>query len=243
MKREEWFADWFDTPYYHILYRHRNDTEAQQFIAGLMQYVNMAPGKKVLDLACGKGRHSIYLNSLGFDVTGMDLSANSIAEAQQHANDTLHFKVHDMRAPFGSETFDCVFNLFTSFGYFADDAEDMKVIENVYNSLVPGGYFVFDYFNAQMVKQADFTPYVQESGGIKFTISKQLQGQYIVKNITVNDQGTEHHYHEKVKLIEREWMEQALVNAGFVIEHLFGSYRFQPYNSGAERLIIIARKK
>lgn len=73
-----WFTSWFDTPFYHILYKDRDDTEAQHFMDKLTGYLNIPEGGSILDLACGKGRHSIYLNSLGFDVTGADLSENSI---------------------------------------------------------------------------------------------------------------------------------------------------------------------
>ena len=92
-----WYASWFDTPYYHILYKDRDYEEAQAFMDNITQYLNLEQGAKVLDLACGKGRHSLYLNKLGYDVTGADLSANSIAEASKYENKTLHFRIHDMR--------------------------------------------------------------------------------------------------------------------------------------------------
>ncbi|MBC7524978.1 MAG: methyltransferase domain-containing protein, partial [Flavobacterium sp.] len=112
-----WYASWFDSPYYHILYKDRNYREAQIFMDNLTRYLNLPEKAKVLDLACGKGRHSIYLNQLGFEVTGVDLSENSILEAKKNENESLHFNVHDMRNPF-HQKFDAIFNLFTSFGYF-----------------------------------------------------------------------------------------------------------------------------
>ena len=95
-----WYSSWFDTPYYHILYKDRNYREAQLFMDNLTHYLNLPEKAKVLDLACGKGRHAIYLNQLGFDVVGADLSENSIAEASKNSNDTLHFVVHDKRVPY-----------------------------------------------------------------------------------------------------------------------------------------------
>ena len=112
---ENWFESWFDTEYYHILYKERNDEEAQLLMDNLTHYLNLPEDAKILDLACGKGRHAIYLNSLGFDVTGADLSENSIKEASEFANEKLHFKVHDMRETC-NEKYDAIFNLFTSFG-------------------------------------------------------------------------------------------------------------------------------
>src|SRR3970282_2312904 len=92
---QTWFSSWFDTPYYHILYKDRNYREAQIFMDNLTHYLNLPETQKVLDLACGKGRHSIYLHQLGFDVLGADLSENSIGEASKTTKETLHFKVHD----------------------------------------------------------------------------------------------------------------------------------------------------
>ena len=136
-----WFESWFDTKYYHILYKERNDEEAQLLMDNITHYLNLPEDSRILDLACGKGRHAIYLNSLAYDVTGADLSENSIAEASKFTNDKLHFKVHDMREPF-EEKYDAIFNLFTSFGYFDDDADNYKTIKAIHNSLTETGFTV-----------------------------------------------------------------------------------------------------
>ncbi|MEE9349647.1 MAG: methyltransferase domain-containing protein, partial [Flavobacteriaceae bacterium] len=91
IKEKEWFVDWFDTLYYHILYQDRNDIEAQLFMQNLIQFLDLKKGSKILDLACGRGRHSIYLNALGYKVTGVDLSKNSIAFAKKHEQKNLSF--------------------------------------------------------------------------------------------------------------------------------------------------------
>ena len=145
-----WFESWFDTKYYHILYKERNDEEAQLLMDNLTHYLNLPEDAKILDLACGKGRHAIYLNSLGFDVTGADLSENSILEASKFSNEKLHFKVHDMRETC-DEKYDAIFNLFTSFGYFEDDADNYKTIKAIHNSLTETGFAVIDFMNADYV--------------------------------------------------------------------------------------------
>ena len=83
MSKKEWFATWFETDYYHTLYKYRDKAEAEHFIEHLIEELNAEKGSKVLDLACGKGRHSITLHELGMDVLGADLSSNSIGMAQQ----------------------------------------------------------------------------------------------------------------------------------------------------------------
>ena len=80
----------------------------------------------MLDLACGKGRHSIYLNKLGYNVIGADLSKNSIQFAKEFENNRLHFVEHDMRNPL-EKKYNAILNLFTSFGFFENDAEDIAI--------------------------------------------------------------------------------------------------------------------
>lgn len=100
MPDKAWYKDWFNSHYYHMLYQHRDEDEAMQFINTLIQYLKPAPGSTMVDIACGKGRHSKALADMGFDVTGMDLSAASIEEAKKDEDDHLHFFQHDMRSPF-----------------------------------------------------------------------------------------------------------------------------------------------
>ena len=137
MSNKDWFVDWFDTPYYHILYQNRNDLEAKKFIQTLMGHLKLPKSSKILDLACGKGRHSKTLNELGYDVLGVDLSENSINEAKRLSNDTLSFRVHDMREVLVGTKFDAIFNLFTSFGYFDSNKENERMCASIAQMLLP----------------------------------------------------------------------------------------------------------
>ena len=119
-ENKDWFASWFDTSYYHILYKHRDYSEGQSFLKNLITFLKLEKNKVILDLACGKGRHSIYLNSLGFHVIGADLSKNSIEFAKQFETETLKFVEHDMRNPLKNK-FDVILNLFTSFGFLSNN--------------------------------------------------------------------------------------------------------------------------
>jgi 2-polyprenyl-3-methyl-5-hydroxy-6-metoxy-1,4-benzoquinol methylase len=131
MKSKEWFEAWFDTSYYHSLYKNRDEIEAKKFIENLVHFLKLKNGQPVLDLACGKGRHSITLNELGLNVLGVDLSKNSIESAKNSENETLKFDIHDMRENLSSNSFDVVFNLFTSFGYFDNLTDNSKVIKYI----------------------------------------------------------------------------------------------------------------
>src|SRR6476620_2033836 len=137
--KKEWFSSWFDTPYYHILYKNRDYSEASLFIDNITRFLDLKPNADCWDLCCGKGRHSIYLNKKGYRVIGTDLSAQSITEANKNANDTLEFYSHDMRHLFRTNYFDAVFNLFTSFGYFETRHDDVNVFNAVEKALKPKG--------------------------------------------------------------------------------------------------------
>ena len=128
MSEKEWYSDWFDSKYYHVLYKNRDNTEAEHFISNLIHFLQPQKEAHILDLACGKGRHSTFLNEMGFRVTGLDLSSNSIQNAIQYENDRLNFAVHDMRNVYSHEEFEYIFNLFTSFGYFNSNVENQKVL-------------------------------------------------------------------------------------------------------------------
>src|SRR5262245_33291338 len=118
----EWFTTWFDSEHYHRLYANRTSGEAAHLIDRLIERRHLSCGGTVLDLGCGSGRHSRYLSEKGFDVTGLDLSAESLALARRYEGENLRFVRQDMRLPFRTGPFDHVLNLFTSFGYFDDPA-------------------------------------------------------------------------------------------------------------------------
>lgn len=234
-----WFASWFDTPYYHILYKERNDDEAQLLMDNLTQYLNLPDEAKILDLACGKGRHAIYLNTLDYDVTGADLSENSIAEASKFANDKLHFKVHDMREPF-EEKYDAIFNLFTSFGYFEDDADNYKTLKAIHNSLTETGFAVLDFMNVDYVLANLVPEEVKTVDGIDFHIKRYLKDGHIYKEIDFEDQGKKYHFTEKVQALRLEDFEQMMEKAGIYLLDLFGDYKLRNfYKTQSERLIMI----
>src|SRR5262249_12683163 len=135
----EWFSTWFDSAHYHQLYAHRDDDEAARLIDGLIEHDLLTPGSHVLDLGCGTGRHARHLAGRGFDVTGIDLSAESLKRAKAGERANLRFLRQDMRLPFRAGPFDHIVNLFTSFGYFDDSSDHMAVVHNIATALRPGG--------------------------------------------------------------------------------------------------------
>lgn len=238
-KSENWYASWFDTPYYHILYKDRNYREAQIFMDNLTHYLNLPEKAKVLDLACGKGRHSIYLNQLGYDVMGADLSENSINEANKNANETLHFVVHDKREPF-EEKFDAIFNLFTSFGYFENEEDNLQTLIAIKESLSEYGFAVIDFMNVYTVLENLIPEETKEVDGITFHIKRYEANHFIIKEIDFEANGEKFHFEEKVKAYTLEDFQRMMNEAGIYLLDTFGDYKLKKFHKNtSERLIMI----
>jgi SAM-dependent methyltransferase len=234
-----WFASWFDTPYYHILYKDRNYREAQIFMDNLTHYLNLPEKAKVLDLACGKGRHSIYLNQLGYQVIGADLSENSIAEAKKNENKGLHFQVHDMRESF-NEKFDAIFNLFTSFGYFENDNDNLTTLKAMKESLTETGFAVIDFMNVHQVIPNLVPEEIKTVDSIDFHIQRYYSDGHIYKEIDFEDKGEKFHFTEKVKALTLKDFEEMMNEAGIYLLDIFGDYKLKKFHkTESERLIMI----
>jgi len=243
MPEKTWYKDWFNSPYYHVLYKNRDEKEAHAFIDVLAEHLHLNKNHVIWDLACGKGRHSVYLNSKGLKVIGTDLSENNIREALKNANEDLEFYVHDMRTPFRINYFSHCFNLFTSIGYFEDERDNAKVFKNVYKALKPGGLFVIDFFNFKKVKECMVPEAKFNLEGIEFNIHKRVSGNKIEKRIEFSDKGKDYYFEEKVSLLSHQDFEFMGTKAGFTLEECFGDYQLNVFDEkNSDRLILIFKK-
>jgi SAM-dependent methyltransferase len=238
-----WFESWFDSPYYHLLYQHRNEDDARAFLDHLVEYLKPPPGSSILDLGCGKGRHSLYLNRKGYTVTGIDLSEQSIRHCLQYENDTLSFFVHDMRHLFRVNDFDFVLNLFTSLGYFDNRSENNTVIRNAGLALKRNGVLVIDYLNSNYVKEnlVEQENIVVEQ--VNFNITRSFTDGFFVKNIKFDDRGEKFNFTEKVAAFSLDDFRTFIMSNNMSLVTLFGNYDLQPFDEQhSPRLIIVARK-
>jgi len=245
--KKEWFGEWFDSPYYHILYKHRNLEEAKLFIDNLVNYFHFKYDDKIIDLGCGKGRHSIYLHRLGFQVVGLDLSKQNIAFAQRFSNifgnERLKFHVQDMRKQFAGRDFDYVLNMFTSFGYFETDQENMDAIVSAADSLKLGGKLVIDFFNTEKVISQLVPHHEVTISGINFRIHKSFENGFIVKQIRFEDKGNSYHFTEKVRAIKEADFLEYFRKAGLKLIDCFGNYKLEKLDkTNSERMIFIVEK-
>lgn len=238
---DSWFDTWFDSKYYHILYKERDDVDAQKFINQLTHYLNVEPNAKVLDIACGRGRHALYLHQLGYNVTGIDLSENSINFAKQFETKGLNFLVQDKRIPL-NETFDLVLNLFTSFGYFDNEDEHVTFLKAIKAQINELGIGVIDFLNANFVKNNIIPEEVKIIENIEFHIQRSFQNNKIVKDIRFEDEGQKFHFQERVQAYELEDFERLLAKADLFLLETFGDYNLNKfYKQTSDRLVMIIK--
>jgi SAM-dependent methyltransferase len=243
--KDQWFASWFDSAHYHALYAHRNDAEAARFVDALVTRLDPRPGAAMLDLGCGAGRHARRLAARGFDVTGLDLSAASIAAAKEFESGALRFRRHDMRDPFGRRAYDYVFSFFTSFGYFDTEAEQTAVVRNIARALRPGGTVVIDYLNTRYADDHLTPEEVVQRGETAYRIRRWTDGRRFLKRIVVDDgrSGEPLVYREQVSRFSLADFEHMLAAHGLDIVELYGDYQLRAYDvRTSPRLVLVARK-
>lgn len=197
----------------------------------------------VLDIACGKGRHSIYLNKKGYDVTGIDLSKQSIEHCKQFENATLKFYEHDMRNNFQTNWYDVALNLFTSFGYFENENDNLLALQSAANAVKEKGIVVLDFFNPEIIK-LDIPIFISKTvDGITFRITKQIENGFIKKRIEFTDKGKDFLFTESVQLISLDKFETYFEKSGLTILNTFGNYSLEEYSpKESQRLIFVAQK-
>lgn len=244
-----WFEEWFDSPLYEKLYVNRDETEALQLVDLLEDTLTLHKCSHILDLGCGRGRHAINLARKGYRVTGIDLSEQAIQTARQKAQqqglENIEFQVRDMRNPLPT-TFDAIVNLFTTFGYFMDDQENIRVFDSVVQMLNPDGIFVLDYLNAQKVRSSFESGDSGTFHNIDYDIERYLKNGAIYKEIHFRKEatGAKKTYSERVKLYDLEWFQREMAQHGLYIDHVYGDYQgnaFDPETS--PRMLIISHLK
>jgi len=242
MNKGNWYENWFDSKYYHILYKNRDKNEANHFIKNLIDKLNLEKNNKILDVACGKGRHSIFLNSLGFQVTGIDLSSKNINFCKKFENDCLSFHKFDMRNCFKEDYFKLCLNIFTSIGYFDDEKDNFSVIKSMADSVKKNCHIVIDFFNVQNVIKNLVSNEKKQIDDVIFFINRYVKDNKIIKELRILDDDLEFRYYEKVSLLEVNYFKNVFDKLGIELVSLFGNYNFDEYKKNSERLILFGKK-
>ena len=232
--------DWFDSDYYHVLYKNRDYSEARNFIDNIVEYIDLKKGSQILDLACGIGRHSIYLDKIGFKVVGTDKSPNNIKKAKASHNQSLSFLQMEMIDD-TNHKYDCIFNLFTSFGYVNHDY-NLKTIKNIERQLKDDGIVVIDFMNTLFIKNNLVIEETKVIDDLSFKIKRRSDGKHIYKEIKFNDK-KDYFFQEKVMDLSLKDFEDYLKRYNLKIIKTFGDYNLNEFNiKNSERLIMVIKK-
>lgn len=241
-----WFKDWFNSENYLKVYSHRDESEAERLVELIVKSLGIKSDSKILDMACGSGRHAVIFAKRGFDVTAVDLSQMLLSDAKASARENdvkINFVLSDILDFQTTQRFSLSLNLFTSFGYFDDDEDNFRVILKAYDLLIDGGYFVIDYFNKNYLLKNLIPTTVFSENGLRITQNRAIQGTRVVKNITIENGGSVEEFYESVRLYSYDEMHDYINKAGFSIFKEYGNYNGNNFiNESSPRLIIFAKK-
>ena len=235
----EWFEEWFGEEYLQ-LYPHRDFSEAEQAVALILERVGFRPGWLVLDVACGAGRHARAFQTAGARCIGLDLSAALLRVAKDVT--TAPLVRADMRAlPIRPASIDLTVNLFTSFGYFDDDAEHATALGEMISTLRPQGWFVIDFLNARAVRRRLVPRETQRVNGVEVQVNRSVSpdGRYVCK--TIHPAGGRR-YTERVRLFGAEEIEAMLAAAGVTVRVRLGDYDASSLLPSSPRTILIGQR-
>jgi SAM-dependent methyltransferase len=245
MAEKEWYKAWFNSPFYHKLYFEHDENEAQKFILRLLKYLKPQEGSRFLDVACGRGRHSRFLAAQGTDVTGIDLSVDSIQYAKQFEKENLHFYQHDMRLPMWANYFDYALNFFTSFGYFATRREHDDAIRTIAKSLKQRGVLLFDYLNVHYVEEHLVHDEIKMVGDTEYEIHRWMDKDHFYKKIIVIDPSLDapKEFTEEVAKLSLGDFTDMLSFQKLQVIDVFGNYELSNYDvRKTPRMIVVGRK-
>jgi len=235
----EWFEEWFGEEYLH-LYPHRDERDAEALIGLVHRTLPWQRDWRVLDVACGQGRHMRVLARLGARPIGVDLSQSLLRRAREVTDRPLVRA--DMRwLPVRPASMDLTLNLFTSFGYFARDDENARALNAMADTVRPQGWFVLDFLNADAVRRS-LVPWEDATlGEVRVRVERRIttDEHFVMKTIVTPDG---QRFLERVRLLRGPQLERMFVSAGLRVTHRFGDYSGAPLAEGSPRTILIAQR-
>ncbi|WP_124726658.1 class I SAM-dependent methyltransferase [Staphylospora marina] len=234
----QWFEKSFGEDYL-LVYKHRTRQNASREVDKIVEWLELSGQDLILDLCCGMGRHSIELAKHGYKVVGLDLSRTLLARAVEESRDLPIPFIHgDMRSlPFVDETFDAVINMFTSFGYFDRDEDNLKVLAEIGRVLKPRGRFLIDFLNRDSVVSGLIPVSEREVDGAYIREERHIEGDFVHKSILVRDSDGERKYEERVKMYTADRMMDMLKGSGLVIDKIYGDFQGGPHTPESNRMI------
>ena len=239
---QNWYKTWFGNEYLTV-YAHRDENEARELIRLLHSNLNLSQNSKIIDLCCGQGRHAIRLAEMGYQVIGVDLS-RTLLEAAKYlgkGNTAAKFVQADMRLLPFRKKFDLLLNLFTSFGYFETDEQNVSVFREFQKVLKTGACFVFDYMNTEHVRKTLIPCHKEQVDKTRIIQERTIKEGRVQKKITLKSGAEEAVFYESVKMYNPDTIYSMLESADLEIIQVFGNYDGSAFDETSPRLIVFGR--
>ncbi len=243
----EWWKKYFSEDNLK-LYSHDENVSSRE-VSAVIRMLQLEDGQRILDLACGFGRHSVPLAQKGFNVTGYDLSEGFLKKAREIADSlmvALDLRQGDMREIPYNEEFDAVINMFTAFGFFDREEEDLKVLKGVYKALRPGGQFLMDVINREFaladMSQRRWTiedsSYLLEERFFDYFNSRlELTNRLILASGEIKEANY------SIRLYTLTEMLDMFNKAGLVLTDVYGNFDGELYSAKSPRMILVAARE
>lgn len=219
------------------------DTEAEQMIA-----LSRCEHGDLLDMCCGPGRHSLAFARRGFRVTGVDATTFLLDKAREEAEREgadVEWVESDMREFVRPESYDLALSLFTSFGFFEDDADNRRVLEHICRSLRPGGALVLDVLGKEVLARKFQASDAQESPTGEVVVQRRRVfddwNRIATDWIFLGDDGVRR-FHLRLWLYSGQELRAMLLGAGFDAVELYGDFLGSAYGPQATRLVAVATR-
>lgn len=248
---KEWFTEWFNHPLYLRVYSHRDEAEARTCLETIIHKTgleNLTPSDvRVMDIACGAGRHALEFARLGFTTTANDLSPFLLECTRSQAareNISIECTRQDMRHISVENTYDLVVQLFSSFGYFKTKKEDLQVLRNVHRALKKDGRYILDLINPVYLKKNLDPSSSRTIDDLIVSEQRRIEADRVIKQITIRSPDDSTTFEESVRLYRIEIIGDMLASAGFEIKEIFGDYEGSAFDEQTSpRLLLFARKR
>jgi SAM-dependent methyltransferase len=244
-----WYVSLFGEEYFQVYGPLLSEERTMREVEGIVRLLALPKGSRILDLACGHGRHAIALAEHGYRVTGQDLSelfldrARADAETRGVAVNWVHEDMRDI--PFVDE-FDAVINIFTAFGYFESDAEDQRVLDQVHKALRPSGRFLLETMHRDaLVRTFQPSAVIRHEGGLLVTEERsfdQLAGRAAVRLTLLYPDGRRSELGHDARSYTLTELARMLASSGLELQATHGGLDGSPLTLDSRRLVAIARR-
>jgi SAM-dependent methyltransferase len=242
---KDWFKHWFNSHYYFLLYKNRNEEEAKLFFDLIQKNLTLHSDWKILDFCCGYGRLSKVIAKNGFNVTGVDLSEKFIQLAKDESikeNLNINFIQCDARYFDENQKFNLGISFFTSFGYFSDEENELT-FKNFAKSIVRNGWIVFDYFNPDFVLRNLINKESFKVENYCIEITRKVEINRINKTIKIRSDENSEEFIESVRIYNIDELKKLFERNEMTIQKIYGDYSGNELGDFSPRIIIFAQKR